>query len=73
MTQNPMTPAGAPRPAGGYGADAGGQSPVDELFGRVRTSGVHRDTDRRWFGGVCAGVARRFDVDPVLVRAAAIV
>ncbi|MGL5852835.1 MAG: PspC domain-containing protein, partial [Phycicoccus sp.] len=45
----------------------------DELFGRVRTSGVHRDTDRRWFGGVCAGVARRFDVDPVLVRAAAIV
>ncbi|MGL5817096.1 MAG: PspC domain-containing protein [Phycicoccus sp.] len=73
MTQNPTAPGGAPPPAGGYGADAGAHSPVEELFGRVRTSGVQRDAERRWFGGVCAGVARRFDVDPVLVRAAAIV
>ncbi|MGL4177380.1 MAG: PspC domain-containing protein [Dermatophilaceae bacterium] len=73
MTQNPTAPAGAPQPAGGYGADAGGRSPVDELFGWIRTGSVQRDTERRWFGGVCAGVARRFDVDPVLVRAVAIV
>ncbi|HSO65915.1 MAG TPA: PspC domain-containing protein, partial [Ornithinibacter sp.] len=36
-------------------------------------SGYERDTDARWFGGVCAGLARRFGVDPVLIRAAAVV
>jgi phage shock protein PspC (stress-responsive transcriptional regulator) len=46
---------------------------LDEMFGRLRGSGFHRDTDRRWFGGVCAGLAARYDVDPLLIRAAAII
>ncbi|MGL5865262.1 MAG: PspC domain-containing protein [Dermatophilaceae bacterium] len=73
MTQNPTAPEGAPHPTSGYGAEAGGHRPVDELFGQLRHHAAPRDTERRWFGGVCAGVARRFDVDPVLIRAAAIV
>lgn len=55
----------APPPRSGPGA-------FDDTFGRLRTAGIHRDTDRRWFGGVCAGIAGRFDVDPLLIRAAAI-
>ena len=51
----------------------GGPSVVDEQLERLRRSSIRRDTDRRWFGGVCAGIARRFDVDPLLIRAAAIV
>lgn len=35
--------------------------------------GVSRDTDRQWISGVCAGVARRFGVDPLLIRAAVVV
>lgn len=38
----------------------------------ILSVGVRRDRSRQWFGGVCAGVARRFDIDPVLVRAAVI-
>ena len=45
---------------------------LDDGLARLRRSSVRRDTDRRWFGGVCAGVAARFDVDPLLIRAAAI-
>ncbi|MBM6402807.1 PspC domain-containing protein [Phycicoccus sp. CSK15P-2] len=57
-----------------YGpAPSRGDSTLDDLFDRLRTSGWHRDTDRRWFGGVCAGIAARFDVDPLLIRAAAVV
>ncbi len=45
---------------------------IDESLERLRGVGIHRDTGRRWFGGVCAGIAGRFDVDPLLIRAAAI-
>ena len=34
--------------------------------------GVRRSLDDRWVGGVCAGVADRLGVDPVLVRVATI-
>jgi len=61
MTQNPYaTPQAPPR------------STLDDLFGRLRSSGFHRDTERRWFGGVCAGLAGHYGVDPLLIRAAAI-
>lgn len=50
-----------------------GTSFLDDSFARLRTSGYRRDTDSRWFGGVCSGLAQRFDVDPVLIRAAAVV
>lgn len=47
-------------------------SGLDDLFARLRGLDVRRDTDRRWFGGVCAGLAARFGVDPLLIRAGAI-
>ncbi len=50
-----------------------GTSFLDDLFARLRGSGYFRDTDNRWFGGVCSGLAQRFNVDPVLIRAAAVV
>ncbi|MDJ0767169.1 MAG: PspC domain-containing protein [Ilumatobacter sp.] len=31
---------------------------------------LYRDTDDKKIGGVCSGLARYFDVDPVLVRVA---
>ena len=46
---------------------------LDDSFARLRNSGYQRDTDTRWFGGVCSGLAQRFGVDPVLIRAAAVV
>lgn len=39
------------------------------FFDQIRALGVQRSSDR-WIAGVCAGVARRFNVDPLLVRAA---
>ena len=71
MTQNPTQfppPPGSPPP----GPPPQG-SVLDDGFARLRASGFERDTDARWFGGVCAGLARRFGVDPVLIRAAAVV
>ncbi len=61
MTQNPDATTQAPP-----------RSTLDDLFGRLRSTGFHRDTERRWFGGVCAGIAGRYGVDPLLIRAAAI-
>ncbi len=66
MTQNPTDSAGpsqAPRPP----------SVLDDGFARLRESGYHRESEGRWFGGVCSGLAARWNVDPVLIRAAAIV
>lgn len=45
---------------------------LDDAFERLHRSEVRRDTDNRWFGGVCSGLAARFGVDPRLIRAAAI-
>ena len=64
MTQNP-TQTTQPPPQG--------TSFLDDIFARLRGSGYQRDTDSRWFGGVCSGLAQRFGVDPVLIRAAAVV
>lgn len=46
---------------------------LDDSFARLRGSGYQRDTESRWFGGVCSGLAHRLGVDPVLIRAAAVV
>ncbi len=62
MTQNPT-----------HDAPPQGTSFLDDMFTRLRGSGFYRDTDSRWFGGVCSGLAQRFGVDPVLIRAAAVV
>jgi phage shock protein PspC (stress-responsive transcriptional regulator) len=62
MTENPTQSAPPERP-----------SFLDDSFARLRASGYERDTDNRWFGGVCSGLAHRLGVDPVLIRATAVV
>ncbi|HSF98331.1 MAG TPA: PspC domain-containing protein [Ornithinibacter sp.] len=72
MTQN-LPPAGPPPSAPPPGAPPAGPSFLDDSFGRLRTSGFVRDSEARWFGGVCSGLAHRLGVDPILIRAAAII
>ncbi len=62
MTENPTQ--SVPPPSTSF---------LDDSFARLRNSGYSRDTEGRWFGGVCTGLAQRFGVDPVLIRAAAVV
>lgn len=50
----PHTPSTPPHPSGGF-------------FASVRQLGIWRTQDR-WAGGVAAGIAHRFGVDPLLVR-----
>ena len=40
----------------------------DDFFNRIRSTGVVRPEEGRWAAGVAAGLARRWDVDPILVR-----
>jgi phage shock protein PspC (stress-responsive transcriptional regulator) len=43
---------------------------MDDFFDRIRSAGVTRPDDGRWFAGVATGLARRWDLDPILVRGA---
>ncbi|WP_454041224.1 PspC domain-containing protein [Cellulosimicrobium sp. Marseille-Q8652] len=59
-----VPPANQPPPA------ASGRTPgsgADGFFDAVRRVGIARSDDR-WIGGVAAGVAERFGIDPLLVR-----
>ncbi|WP_194948564.1 PspC domain-containing protein [Actinomyces trachealis] len=47
-------------------------APLGSFFDSIRRSGLFRGHDR-WVGGVCSGLARRFDLDPVLVRVLVVV
>ncbi|MGN8129060.1 PspC domain-containing protein [Paenarthrobacter sp. 22069] len=60
-------------PAGSY-AFQGRQapSPSTDFFGWVRSHGISRGGDR-WIGGVCSGIAHRLNVDPIIIRGAAVV
>ncbi|WP_251153083.1 PspC domain-containing protein [Cellulosimicrobium sp. Marseille-Q4280] len=58
-TEVPPTAPPAPSRAPGTGADG--------FFDGVRRIGIARSDDR-WVGGVAAGVAERFGIDPLLVR-----
>lgn len=49
-----------------------GQQQSSKFWDDILSTGIRRDRSRQWFGGVCAGVARKVDVDPVLIRAAVI-
>ncbi|WP_265520709.1 PspC domain-containing protein [Oerskovia flava] len=70
----PTGPAG-PNPTGGNQGWHGEQKPpfqvrldgADGFFDRIRRAGISRSDDR-WVGGVAAGVADRFGIDPLLVR-----
>ncbi|WP_448073334.1 PspC domain-containing protein [Georgenia yuyongxinii] len=59
----PGTPVGGP-----YGPAPGPRpTHTSAFFDSMRRTGIWRGDDR-WIGGVAAGVARRLDVDPLLVR-----
>ncbi|MGC0142820.1 PspC domain-containing protein [Pseudactinotalea sp. Z1732] len=85
--QDPVVPQGPPghehAPSGGAeyahehspgtGAERPGHGgPGASFFDSLRRSGWIRTADR-WIGGVAGGVARRLDVDPLLVRGAFVV
>ncbi len=46
---------------------------TDELNRSPNPHRLHRDTRNRWIGGVVSGVANYFNVDPTILRVAAIV
>jgi phage shock protein PspC (stress-responsive transcriptional regulator)/predicted membrane protein len=79
----PTGPSSFPGPSGSGGATPHGQVPPQQppawtgpsprpestagFFDSLRRTGIWRSQDR-WIGGVAAGIARRLDVDPLLVR-----
>lgn len=71
--ESPGGPAGPDEPAAGApphapSPEAGPRpSGTDGFFDAVRRAGVSR-SDERWIGGVAAGVAERFGIDPLVVR-----
>ncbi|MFC7406498.1 PspC domain-containing protein [Georgenia alba] len=46
--------------------------PAASFFDSLRRTGLRR-TEPRWFGGVAGGLARRLDIDPLLVRGVLVV
>jgi len=46
---------------------------LDAFFARLRASGYYRDTSEKWLGGVCSGLARRWGIDPILLRVGLVV
>ncbi len=52
-------PPGEPTPRSG----------LDAFFGRLRGLPVRRDTEHKWAGGVCSGLATSIGIDPIVVRA----
>lgn len=58
-------PGGGPAGQGSPGAGA-------RYFDRIRATGYSRDTVQGKIGGVCAGLARRWDVSAGLVRIGAV-
>lgn len=58
MTQTPHT------------AQTDAATPGNRFWDDILSTGLRRDRSRQWFAGVCSGIARRVDVDPVLIRAA---
>lgn len=71
-----VPPAGSSQPGGQYewtpptpnqGSPAG-----QKFFNSLRTSGFYR-SEERWVGGVSGGLAQKYGVDPLLVRAAFVI
>lgn len=48
-------------------------APGEEFFARIRALGIVRPDGGRWAAGVAAGLARRWGVDPLIVRGAFVV
>lgn len=78
----PGTPTGTPpstapgteqfAPPPPQGAAPGGAT-SSSLWEQIQRLGVTRDRSAGWIGGVCAGLAHRLGVDPLLIRALMIV
>ncbi len=51
----------------------GGRATLDGMFAALRGMGVQRNRDDKWLAGVCAGLADRLRIDPLVVRGALIV
>ena len=66
-TQESRPPSGPGPDAAPGGAGRPGE-PAAEFFDRIRAFGVARPDEHRWAAGVCAGLARRWGLDPLLVR-----
>jgi phage shock protein PspC (stress-responsive transcriptional regulator) len=45
---------------------------LGDVRGWMRDEGLVRAREGRWLGGVCTGLAKRYGVDPLLVRVAAV-
>src|SRR5687768_18122737 len=43
-------------------------APGGDGFDRLRALGIARPAEGRWVGGVASGIARRWNLDPLLVR-----
>jgi phage shock protein PspC (stress-responsive transcriptional regulator) len=71
-TNDSPTPPGtgpgsaAPGPVGAPPSPPG--APGEEFFDRIRAFGAFRPDQDRWAAGVCAGLARRWGLDPLLMR-----
>ncbi|MBW3078663.1 PspC domain-containing protein [Bifidobacterium simiiventris] len=64
---NPYDPASYPYVAPGAGTGRSNGTTA-RFFAWIRRSGITRSDDR-WIGGVCGGLARYFNISPVLMRA----
>ncbi len=61
--------AGTPGTSGPTGSPGSSTPPRRDGYERIRDLGIERDPDGKWLAGVCTGLARRLDVDPILLRA----
>lgn len=64
----PPTSPASPPPAGAQGF----ATPKPSMFDWLRASGWHR-SNNRIISGVCAGVAERLNIDPIIVRGLAVI
>jgi phage shock protein C len=58
-----------PPPAGEAPPPPGGEEPQAASAGAPRQKRFERTVTERWIAGVCGGVGRYFEIDPVIVRA----
>lgn len=75
----PASPASTPGPTAGPGTDPGRATPPHQpqpghhdhgaqFFDRIRDLGAYRSERDRYGAGVASGLARRWGVDPILIR-----
>ena len=57
-----------PTPPPGPPPGAPARPPGEDFFDKIRALGISRPDQGRWAAGVCAGIARRLGVDPLLIR-----